>query len=175
MTIRIVDVAELPFEQIVAEELGDALAAHGLQLAPPFPKFKNRIVTFRRQRLQGIKEKIEIIRALHDAEHMRAEDAEGEVEAEPIDFGDEVHGADPYWVSRHSLTIQFIVDGATNWLQTDGRAGVSDEHWWDFTDEQDLRRLLRDRLLPLILTAGMQRFDDRLEDYEMGRISPSAA
>lgn len=160
--IIIVNTAPLTFEQIVREELQVPLAEHGFQVEATFHKFGGQMVTFARRREQQ-QEEIVFQRAFYNSEQMKASDVDDEVESVPIDFGSEVHGPDPYWVSRHSLSVQFLVNGATNWLQRDGRAGTGDDYWWDFTDEQHLRRLLRE-LLPLILTAGLQDFDLMLED-----------
>ncbi len=168
MTLRVVNATPLPFEQIVVEEMAQPLAAHGFQHAQTFNLYVGQQVEFKRRREQQ-EEEIVLQRAFYGSEQLTALNLTDEVEAVPINYSDEQH-----WVSRHSLSVQFVVNGATNSLQRDGRAGTGDDDWWDFTDEEDLRRLLRE-LLPLILAAGLPRFDDRLEDYETGRLKHPAA
>lgn len=165
--ITVTNASPLPFEQIVVEELAQEFAKHSLRLTSSFPKFFGQRLEFQRRR-EGQVEEVCFQRAFYDDEQLRATDLDDEVETTPIYFGEEL-----FWVSRHSLSVQFIVDGATNWLQRNGRAGTGDDYWWHFTDEADLRRLLRE-LLPMILTAGEATFDARLEDYREGYVKRPA-
>lgn len=156
--ITIVNSAPFPFERLVVEELAEPLAKRGFRVKPTFHLYKNQEVGFVRQR-EGHEEQIVLQRAIYSDEYRQHPLEEDEVEKDPINFGDDVHGANLRWVSRHQLSVDFIVDGATNWLQRDGKAGVGEDYWWRFTDEADLRRLLRE-LLPMILAAGQETFDD---------------
>lgn len=152
--INIVNTPPLAFEQIVVEELAQPLNKRGFRHTPTFPLYKNQMVVFARQR-DGQKEKIELQRATYNPEQMQITDTDDEVELAPIPYEDDY----PLRVSRHTVCIRFVVNGATNWLQCNGRAGTGEDCWWHFTDESDLRRLLRE-LLPVILAAGEETFDD---------------
>lgn len=150
--ITVVSTAPLPFEQVVVEELAQPFAEHNFRQDPTHHLYVGQQVSFARRR-EGQEEVIRFHRSIRDEPQLTATDITDEVESAPIYFGDE-----PYWVSRHWISVDFMADSATNSLQRNGKAGTGDD-WWHFTDEQDLRRLLRE-LLPVILAAGQETFDD---------------
>lgn len=169
----------LAFEQIVIEEMTAHLTQHGFQLEPPFYLYKNQIVTFLRERHKQ-EERIQFQRAVYGEEEMRTGFIDSSTKfGVKVPLDDEVDRApnSSYgsyrWISRHEFCVELMVGTATNYLLTSGKVGISnnEEEWWRFMSEEDLRRVLR-KLLPYILTAGLERFDDRLEDMRTGRALP---
>ncbi|MBA3713245.1 MAG: hypothetical protein H0W76_12485 [Pyrinomonadaceae bacterium] len=169
--IREVKDAPLAFERIVVEEMSGPLAAHGLRFEEPFHLYKNDLVPFTRTR-QGIQESIRFARRSYNEETMAAGVEDDEV--------DQPRSDDPqglFWPSRHYLIMQFIHNKYvwSHLLRTGTLGGsLTGEELWYYTDEADLRRLLHE-VLPLILSAGLQRFDDRLEDALAERQTPTPA
>jgi len=50
---------------------------------------------------------------------------------------------------------------------TTGEAGIArteEEEYWYFEDEEDLRKLLQEKILPLLETVVMKDFDEQLKD-----------
>lgn len=119
MAVQVVNAAPLAFEQIVLAEMTTPLAAHGFNHEPPFHLFKNKSVTFLRER-QGQQERIEFQRASYSEEQMQTPATDDEVEYEPHCFEDEQR----CWVSRHFMVVHFIVNGAFNNLLTSGTSLV---------------------------------------------------
>ena len=75
--------------------------------------------------------------------------------------------------------MSVVTDGATSDLLKSGRAGTSDDagdHWREFTDEEDLRCLLRN-ILPAITDGGALYLDDHIEDtlFYAEQETPTAA
>jgi len=154
-----VESVPLAFQQVVEKEASAKLVAEGFQLQPPFHLYENDLVTFSRQR-QGQLERIRFSRCVYTEEDMQEGGLSDEVDRAP-----EMPDGEKMWVSRHRLAVQVIIDSATGNLLRSGRVGTtSDEVWWDFKNEDGLRLLLREKILPQLLTRGMESFDDALAD-----------
>lgn len=166
--IRQVKLPPFEFERILSEELDEPLSPSNFRLQPPLPSDKNVLVIYARER-EGQCEQIWLSRRLYDTEAIAMEIEDDDVDA-PYD---DLQGQ--FWPSRHCLSVQVISNYTTTNLLTNGKAGVAREreNWWHFKDEADLRRLLHDKILPLLLTVGLERFDDRLEDIREGRLLAS--
>jgi len=179
--IREVNTPPLVFEHIVTEGLTAPLAAYGFQFEEPFHLYKNELVPFMRER-QSVRESIEFGRCIYDAEEMAASTKEDEVN-EPYESGQ-----GKLWRSRHFLYVQLITryiisypgcDSYTTHKSSDllpnGKAGWSPtgDNWFYFADEEDLRRRLQE-ILPLILTVGLQSFNDHLEDIAAEQLTTTA-
>lgn len=174
--------ALLPFEGIVVEEMSVPLVRYNFQLSVPLQSDKDQLVAFVRER-QGLQEKVWFQRALYNEEQMRANDIDDEVDQ----MREDEQGK--FWLSRHYLSVQFIISHlvrhpgykpytshTTSDLLSTGKVGMrrNDENWFYFADEKDLRRLLQE-ILPLIITVGLQSFDDHLEDISAEQRAPTTA
>jgi hypothetical protein len=149
----------LAFRQVVEKEASAKLAAEGFQLQSPFHLYENDLVTFSRQR-QGQFERVRFSRCVYTEEDRQESGLSDEVDRAP-----EMPDGEKMWVSRHLFSVQIIIDSATGNLLRSGRVGTtSGEVWWDFESEDGLRLLLSEKVLPLLLTRGMECFDDALTD-----------
>lgn len=157
--LREVGEVPLPFEQVVVEVLASRLAVEGFKVKPSSPPYRNRLVTFSRER-EGQLERVRFGRRVYDEEAMRSYALEDEVDRAPG-----MPDGQKNWLSRHLLSVQILVNSGNSNLLRSGRVGTTlDEVWWDFNGEDRLRLLLRDKVLPLLLTVGMRSFDEALED-----------
>ncbi len=59
-----------------------------------------------------------------------------------------------------------VVNGGHRNLLTTGKAGIGrdGEEYWYFEDEEDLRKLLTEKIIPLIQTVAMKDLDEQLEE-----------
>lgn len=168
--IREVKDTPLDFQKIVTDEVGASLAEHGFRLQPPaYPQAEGRLVPFGRER-EGQREKIWLGLRLYDAEEMAAGVKEDEVGSPR----DDAQGR--FWASRHYMSVQIVTNYTNADLLRTGKIGWSDtdEDWWYFKDEEELRQKLHDEVLPLILTVGLQKLDDRLEDIQAEHATQTA-
>lgn len=151
----------LAFEQVVREEVEAPLAERDFEWQPAFHLYKEAQITFERHR-RGQRERVEFWRGLYDEADLADPSL---TEDDEIDRMPDHPDGERYWASRHSLFVQLIVgEASTGYLHTDGsRYFREDRQRWDFGDEADLRKTLRDRIMPLLLTVGMEEFDESLE------------
>lgn len=167
--IREVRAAPLAFEHIVVGELSQALAKCGFEMQPLSSlQDRNEFVPFVRER-QGQQEKIGIGRRLYGTEEIAAG-----VEDEVGSPQDDAQGR--FWASLHYMYVQIVTNGTTTLLLTSGKIGWSNtgENWWYFKDKEELRQKLHDEVLPLILTVGLQKLNDRLEDIQAEHATQTA-
>ena len=164
--IREVHAPPLEFERIVVAAVSAPLAEHGFRFTEPFHLYKNELVPFTRER-RGFEETIEFCRRIYRPDEVEA--------GEFSDEADRFRRADPqdvFWVSRHLVGVQLLSDKyGRGDLLTTGRTGWSatGEDWWRFTDEADLRRVLRDEVLPLLVSVALPYFDEALEELPARR------
>lgn len=169
--IQEVNTAPLQFERIVVDVMKEPLGEHGFELQQAFHLYWNELVTFERNR-QGQRERIRFGRACYNEETIKS-DADDEV-----DRGRHDEHAGQEWLSRRRLYVQLITgEATTQHLHTDGQPFEREEKsMWYYQNEADLRRMLREDTLPLLLTVGMQEFDYSLEDVlERTERAPTAA
>jgi hypothetical protein len=156
--LKVVDVAPLSFEQIVVDVMALKLAGEGFALRSTSPLYKNRLVTFSRER-KGQLERVRFGRRVYSEDAIQSSTLEDEVDRAPMMPDGEIH-----WMSRHFLSIQILVNSGNSNLLRSGTVGTTlEEVWWYFEDEDGLRRLLLEEVSPPLLTAGMESFDDALE------------
>lgn len=165
--IKIVtDLPPFPFEEIVKEVCSEPLAAQGFDWKPPAPSWwKNITVDFQRERC-GKLEQLWTGRRGYNEEVLGAYDDEVDIPARNS-FG-------LTYPSRHLLYVNLVSYGGNATLQTDGSRYQQNNDYFYFADEKDLRVVLHEKVLPLLLTVGLQHLDDCLEDAQNERASKAA-
>jgi hypothetical protein len=154
-----VNAPPLAFERKVRDVSAALLVRYGFQCAETFPLYANEQVEFVRYR-QGQRERISFGRRSYGEEHMADPNKEDEVD------GFRESGQGKFWPSRHLFHVGYYVNYAGADLFPNGKIGysLSGAEWWNFTDEADLARRLRDEALPMILGAGLKWFDEELDN-----------
>lgn len=106
----------------------------------------------------GLREAISFIRKDYSDEYK--EESDDEVEKEPYYYSD---GSGFIWISRHFFEISLTVHQGGRNLLTTGEAaiGKDGEEYWYFEDEDDLRKLLKETIAPLLTTVVMKDFDEQ--------------
>jgi hypothetical protein len=156
--LKVIDVTPLSFEQVVVDVMTLKLAEKGFTLRPTSPLYKNRLVTFSRER-SGQLERVRFGRRVYSEEAMRTYALEDEV-----DRAQEMPDGEINWMSRHFLSVQLLVNSGNSNLLRNGVVGTTlEEVWWYFEGEGGLRRLLHEEVSPPLFTVGLESFDDALE------------
>jgi hypothetical protein len=158
--IQQVNVSPIAFERVVIESMSEPLLEYEFRAEPIAPYYQNVSVSFVRVRL-GQKESISVGRICYREDRI-TEDTNDEVDSPRHDdlFG-------TYYPSRHFFAIDVITNSLISEILRDGRIGMArtdEEKRWYFKDEEDLRRVLREELLPILLKDGLQVLNDNLED-----------
>lgn len=161
--IKIIDKPPIKFDEIVRTSVIKAIAEFGFVFEEevfPLPD-KEPEADFYRKR-KGIAERIGIFRRGYFDEYK--DEYNDEVEKETYMYPDD--DSDFKWISRHWFQILLTVDYSFRYLLTTGEAGIgrNGEEYWYFEDEEDLRKLLVEKIVPLLQTVVMKDFDERLED-----------
>lgn len=154
----------LVFEHTIIEAVTLPLAERDFQRQPPIQVHQNELVIFERKR-KGIREEIWFSRRSYNVEDMATSIEDDEVDT----MKQNIQGK--YWLSRHLLSVNLVFDFQNGQLLPKGQLGWRDskEDWWYFNNEGDLRRVLSEAVLPLILSVGLQSFDDSQEDMQEGK------
>jgi len=155
-------IAENPpveFEKIVREITEHLLSQYEFTVKEQIKFYQNAHVDFSRNR-KNIRETIRICRRRY---YEGDKDKELEKDVEKPLF-DKDYGT--FWDSRHWFEILLIVNYSHRNLLTTGEAGIgrNGEECWYFEDEEDLRELLAEKIVPLLQTVAMKDFDERLKD-----------
>lgn len=191
--IKITDKPPIKFGKIIRESVEDALLEHGfvfdneyeipvyngdgVRLSPeeieqmlgtspeaeadsPSPVNEDEShVLYSRER-GGVEQFIGFIRKYYSDKYDK--DCDDEAEKEPH-LADE---NDKHRYSRHFFEVTLVINHGGRNLLTTGEAGIgrNGEEYWYYEDEEDLRTLLREKIIPLLTTVGMKDFDEQLED-----------
>jgi hypothetical protein len=157
--IQQVNAPPLAFEKTVRETLTAPLAQHGFECEETFPLYANEQVEFTRFR-QGVKETVWVGRYVYNNKDLETLERNDEV--------DETYETSQgqKWRSRHFVYVRLAVNYGYLDLFPTGKIAYSrtDENLWQFTNEADLARRLRDEALPYLLTSVMEHFDEELEN-----------
>lgn len=160
--IEVIDKSPIKFEKIVKEATEDALSEYGFTFKGNFPSTpeQDENVIYSRKR-KDIEEQIKFFRRDYFDEHK--DESDDEVEKKPFCFSD---NSGRFWISRHWFEILLIVNYSHRNLLTTSEAGIgrNGEEYWYFEDEQDLRKLLAEKIVSLLQTTAMTDFDQQLED-----------
>jgi len=157
--IKIIDAPPIKFERIVKEVVDDVLGNLEFVFEDEITPQEDSHVAYSRRRKE-IYEGIYFVRK--DYSEKLDSNYNDEVEKEPH-LADE---DDKYKYSRHFFEIKLVVNhGGRNLLKT-GETGIgrNGEEFWYFEDEEDLRKLLAEKIVPLLQTVVMKDFDEQLED-----------
>jgi len=160
--IKIIDQPPIKFDEIVRTTVIKTVAEFGFVFEEeilPLPD-KELNASFYRKR-KGIAEGISIFRRDYSDEYK--DETDDEVEKEPYVYSD---NSGFTWISRHWFQILLIVNNGFNYLLTTGEAGIgrNGEQYWYFEDEQDLQKLLTEKIVPLLPTIAMTALDEKLEN-----------
>lgn len=155
----ITDKPSIKFERIVKENVDDTLNKLGFFFEDEITPEEDSHAGYSRTR-KGIYEAIYFVRRNYSDKYDN--DFEDEAEKEPY-LADE---NDKCRYSRHFFEVSLVINHGGRNLLTTGEAGIgrNGEEYWYFEDEEDLRTLLREKIIPLLTTVVMKDFDERLED-----------
>jgi hypothetical protein len=160
--IKVIDKPPIKFEKIIKESVEDALSEYNFTFEGNFPSTpeQDENVIYSRER-KNIEEQIKIFRKDYFDEYK--DESDDEVEKKPFYFSD---NSGFKWISRHYFEILLIVNYSHRNLLTTGKAGIgrNGEEYWYFEDEEDLQRLLKEKVVPLLPAIVMKDFDEQLED-----------
>jgi hypothetical protein len=167
--IKIVDKPFIKFGKIVKETTENILLEYSFAFCDDLPcePEEDDNVIYSRIR-NGIEEQIKFFRRNYSNEYDK--DVIDEVEAKRLyldgkdsEFYDENQF---YWISRHWFEVLLIVNYGHRDLLPTGKAGIgrNGEEFWYFEDEEDLRKLLEEKIIPLMTTVVMKDFDEQLQD-----------
>lgn len=160
--IKIIDKPPIKFEKIVKEATENALSKYGFTFEGDFPSTpeEDENVIYSRKR-KDIEEQIKFFRSDYSNEYK--DETDDEVEKEPYVYPD---NSGFMWISRHRFQILLIVNYGFRYLLTSGEAGIGrkGEKYWYFEDEENLRKLLEEKIAPLLTTVVMKDFDEQLKD-----------
>ncbi len=160
--IKITNKSPIRFDEIVREMFGNLLDEYGFIPEEIFFSSKNEDLVAGYCRMhRGTEERISIFRREYFDEYK--DESDDEVEKEPYTYPD---NSDFKWISRHWFQILLTANYKNRNLLTTGEAGIgrNGEEYWFFEDEEDLRKLLKETIVPLITTVAMKDFHEQLED-----------
>jgi len=158
--IKIIDKPPIKFEKIVKKTIENNLSDYDFEGDFPSGSDQNENVTYSRKR-KGIEEQIKFFR--RDYFDNYKEEVDDEVEKKPYYFSD---NSGFVWISRHWFEILIISHYGHRNLLTTGKVevGRNGEEYWYFENEEDLQRLLKEKIVLLLQTVVIDDFDERLED-----------
>jgi len=161
--IRIIDKPPIKFEKIIKETIENNLRKYKFSFDGDFPLTpeQDSDVIFSRSR-QGISEIIGFNRKLYSDNY----DTDCNDEAEKKVWGVNSYDKNQNRFSRHLFEVKLVVNGGHQNLLTTGKPGIgrNGEEYWYFEDEEDLRKLLAEKITPLLQTVAMKDFDEQLEN-----------
>lgn len=160
--IKIIDQPPIKFDEIVRTTVIKTVAEFGFVFEEeilPLPDKELNAAFYRKRK--GIAEEISIFRRDYSDEYK--DETDDEVEKEPHISSD---NSGFTWISRHWFQILVISHYAHRYLLTTGEVGIgrNGEQYWYFEDEEDLRKLLVEKIILLLQTVVIKDFDEQLED-----------
>lgn len=155
--MQITEKPALKFEEVIRKATENLLITYGFTIGEQTIFYRNSHIDFVRHR-ENNKETIRFARRRY---YRDEKDFDDEVEKTGFDkdYGE-------FSDSRHWFQILLIANFSHRNLLTTGEAGIGkygEEHWY-FEDEEDLQRVLREKILPLLKTAAMKDFNEQLAD-----------
>lgn len=160
--IKITDKHPIRFERIVKKTVDEPINKLGFIFEGEFPSTpeEDSDVAYSRMR-KGIYEGIYFVRKSYWSKI--DDNYDDEIEKMPY-FTDK---DDSSRYSRHLFRVSIIVNHGGRELLTTGKAGIArteKEEYWYFEDEEDLQKLLKGKIVPLLRTVVMKGFDEQLKD-----------
>jgi hypothetical protein len=160
--IRITDKSPIRLERILKETVNETLNKLGFIFEDDFPSTPEEDSNvFYSKIYQGFYEGIGFIRKYYSDKY----DKDCDDEAERVPHLEDEN--DKHRYSRHLLDVRLIFNRGHRYLLTTGKAGIArteEEEYWYFEDEEDLRKLLAEKIIPLLQTTVMKDFDEQLEN-----------
>lgn len=152
----ITDKPSIKFEKIVKENVDDTLNKLGFFFEDEITPKEDSHAGYSRTR-KGIYEAIYFVRRSYSDKYDN--DIEDEAEKEPY-LADE-NGKCRF--SRHFFEVSLVINHGGRNLLTTGEAGIgrNGEEYWYFENEDDLRKLLKETIAPLLTTVAMKDFDEQ--------------
>lgn len=155
--MQITEKPALKFEEVIRKATENLLINYGFTIGEQPIFYQNSHIDFVRHR-KNSKETIRFARRRYYKDEKDYKD-----EVEKTNF-DKDYGV--FWDSRHWFQILLIINYSHRNLLTTSESGIgrNGEEYWYFEDEEDLRKVLAEKVIPLLQTVAMKDFDEQLEN-----------